>query len=60
MPLISTRLKHVDCECLKERILKRLTSCTAKKLCYAGRVQLLVCVKEVDDIFRRFLWSGLN
>lgn len=79
VPLISTRLRSADCECLKNRMLKKVTSWTAKKLSYAYRVQLVISVlysiqaywssifvlpkgvlKEVDDILRRFLWSGTD
>ena len=77
VPLISTKLKAVDCECIKDRMLKRVSSWTSKKLSYAGRIQLVVSVlhgiqaywssifilpkkvlHEVEDILRRFIWSG--
>lgn len=80
VPLISNRLKTIDCENIKDRILKSVISWISKKLSYAGRVQLVVPVlhgiqanwssifilvsylkkilHEVEEILRRFLWSG--
>lgn len=44
VPLISTRLKHSDCEELKAKMLKKVQSWHAKFLSYAGRVQLIIAV----------------
>ena len=41
VPLISTRLSHVDCQPLMDKILTRIQSWTSRALSYAGRLQLI-------------------
>ena len=41
VPLISTKLRHVDCAQLTSRITKRIKSWTNKSLSFAGRAQLI-------------------
>lgn len=41
VPLISQKLRDVDCKCLIEKITARISSWTARYLSYAGRWQLV-------------------
>lgn len=79
VPLITTKLKALDCNQLVDKITKRIGSWTNKFLSYAGRAQLIQTIlfsmqvywsslfilpkkviKEIEYLFRAFLWSGTD
>ncbi|KAL7197309.1 hypothetical protein ACSBR2_019905 [Camellia fascicularis] len=55
VPLVSTKLKAVDCDQLVERITKRIKSWTNKCLTYAGRAQLIQSVLFSMQVY----WTSL-
>ncbi|XP_028092536.1 uncharacterized protein LOC114292711 [Camellia sinensis] len=55
VPLVSTKLKAIDCDQLVERITKRVKSWTNKCLNYAGRAQLIQSVLFSMQVY----WTSL-
>lgn len=55
VPLISTRLKAMDCAQLQEKLLRRIQSWTNKTLSYGGRLQLVKLVLFSIQIY----WSTI-
>ncbi|XP_028120128.1 uncharacterized protein LOC114317571 [Camellia sinensis] len=56
VPLVSTKLKAIDCDQLVERITKRVKSWTNKCLTYAGRAQLIQSVLFSMQVYWTFLF----
>lgn len=52
---ITTRLKHIDCQQLLDRILSRIKLWTAASLSYAGRLQLIKSVIFSIQVY----WSSI-
>ena len=48
VPLISTRLSHIDCQPLLDKIIARTQSWTSRSLSFAGRLQLISSVLYCD------------
>lgn len=55
VPLISSRLKKVDCSILVDKIVGRVKSWTCKALSYAGRLQLVNSILFSIQVY----WSSL-
>ncbi|XP_022014453.1 uncharacterized protein LOC110913945 [Helianthus annuus] len=60
VPLISTRLLYSDCKRLVENLESRITDWKTKSLSFAGRLQLILIISDLEDKMRRFLWAQRN
>lgn len=51
LPLIPEKLSSKDCKLLLEKLASRINSQAAEKLCFAGRVQLIISVQLGIQIY---------